>query len=390
MASFLDLGNNLECPSKDHYEKEDKLRAAEETIRALEETQSKLVSIINNSVMKNNIHDDPRIELLSAEEIIEHYGNVLDEGISRVEDSTNNDPDQSINSAIETIENMEDVHIKRLQTENGDYRIELKKLNDILKEKDDKILKLGGENDLLSSKLKKSNEEMMEINNCLNYTIQEHSNKMDDYRTLQTDNKEKETLIGVLKELLKTYESKIESLENENSKLMSDLESISKDMSLSDANYLEKKEKMESIILTLYKNIEVEISDEFFKEGGCLYQSEIIKREENTERLYFTKIKAIELCLYNGCSVDGIPHGKGKLKGMDLKCEGSFMNGKKHGNFYVTDKNESTIECFYSQYRLDLLHGHQMTMYKNGNILYEVYDNGTKLDLSKTVYPTGN
>ena len=92
-------------------------------------------------------------------------------------------------------------------------------------------------------------------------------------------------------------------------------------------------------------------------------------------------------CTYIGDTIDGKPHGYGKMIYKDCIDEGTYMNGIKHGSIkrlYNDDNKEgrilADIQCMYGK-----LHGYQIARYKDHTV-YHVYNNGKEIYVRKQVY----
>ena len=349
-------------------EKEDRLRDAEDELREEKVKVGKLVEIINSKIIE--IFGAPHSQSLSAEKIIELYEGIVNKTVLHGLNSHHNstffhNPDESDLSILQKIEEEEDKYIEGLKRDKVVYSIELKKLEKKLLERDSTISELQGV-------VKGLIDDINELTDNCTSALDDNCEKIS---KLEAEIYEKDKLISQLKDKLEEEESKSKQKLEELTDQFNQL-SISQVL-IHDA----EKKTWEEQKLELYMNIDVEISDEFIKEGGFLFKDEIINKQDDSEIPIEGDDK--KTGTYRGSSVNGIPHGKGQMTfdGREV-IKGSFLNGMKHGKFDITNYHED-VAYSEAQYRYHKLHGHQVHHYKNGFILYYVYDNGIKLEIEK-------
>ena len=351
-------------------EKEDRLRDAEDELREEKVKVGKLVEIINSKIIE--IFGAPHSQSLSAEKIIELYEGIVNKTVLHGLNSHHNstffhNPDESDLSILQKIEEEEDKYIEGLKRDKVVYNIELKKLEKKLLERDSTISELQGV-------VKGLIDDINELTDNCTSALDDNCEKIS---KLEAEIYEKDKLISQLKDKLEEEESKskqkLEELNDQFTQLF-----ISQALNHDAEKKVWQKQKLE-----LYMNIDVEISDKFIKEGGFLFKDEIINKQDVSEISVLEEGKKIGT--YSGSLVNGIRHGKGQTSFHYGRVEkGSYLNGMKHGKFDITNHHED-VAYSEDQFRYGKLHGHQINQYRNGIILYEVYDNGIKLEIQKRI-----
>ena len=140
-----------------------------------------------------------------------------------------------------------------------------------------------------------------------------------------------------------------------------------------DITHVQDKEKeLESLCKKLYMHIDIEYSKKIEIPDHLKYMFTPVHETVEGLKDYLGNTYP-----YVGDTIDGIPHGYGKMTNSLWTYEGTFMNGMMHGRFKYTWNNNSRTGD--QQYMYNQPHGYQIEIC-NDHVAYHVYNHGDGLE----------